>query len=247
MRICVPGFALPVVAAALVVAACDGDSKDSASTAPGEQPSATAAVSPTTAPTLRPTAAATVAPTATPLPFDAAKLPPALMPADQVSRLLGAGFRTLQDKATDAELPFSSVPTMGATLAAQEVSLLYNSFQVGAAPAAGRPFAAQNTVQGYPTTANSIAAFAALRTTWQGTLFQNVQQQIAPVGWDESFCQIGDYTTPTGGQRQQWLVCMARAGLYVVTVSAGGIAGLDASSVGGAVRTYFDLARTSLP
>jgi hypothetical protein len=39
---------------------------------------------------------------------------------------------------------------------------------------------------------------------------------------------------------------MARSGAYVVTVSSGGLPGLDAASVGTAVRAYFDGALTAL-
>jgi hypothetical protein len=161
------------------------------------------------------------------------------MAADRVTVLIGANFQTLRDKTTDPSLPFSSAPMIAGVLSAQQASLLYNSFQAGAQPAAGRPFAAQNTVQGYPGATNAAAAFTALRTTWQGTLFQNLSQQQPPNGWQESFCQLGNYAT-TSGQQQQWYVCMARAGAYIVTVSVGGFPGLDTNSVAQVVRAYFD-------
>ena len=195
--------------------------------------------------TTRPAAAATTAPTVGASPtqaaaaFNPAKLPPALMAMDRVQALIGSNVQTLRDKVTDPSLPFSSAPAIAGTLTAQQVSLLYNSFQAGAQPATGRPFAAQNTVQGYPSAANATTVFAALRTTWQGTLFQNLSQQQPPNGWQEAFCQLGNFTT-TGGQAQQWYVCMARSGLYIVTVSVGGFPGLDVNSVAQVVRAYFD-------
>ena len=190
----------------------------------------------TTNPTA-PTAAAS--PTQAAAAFNPAKLPPALMAMDRVQALIGSNVQTLRDKVTDPSLPFSSAPAIAGTLTAQQVSLLYNSFQAGAQPATGRPFAAQNTVQGYPSAANATTVFAALRTTWQGTLFQNLSQQQPPNGWQEAFCQLGNFTT-TGGQAQQWYVCMARSGLYIVTVSVGGFPGLDVNSVAQVVRAYFD-------
>jgi hypothetical protein len=160
------------------------------------------------------------------------------MAADRITTLVGANFQTLRDKAADPALPFSSAPQIAGVLTANNVSLLYNSYQAGAQPPQGRPFAAQNTVQGYPNPGNATTAFAALRTTWQGTLFQGVTQQPPPAGWQEGFCQLGNFAT-TGGQQQQWYVCMARNGPYVVTVSVGGFPGLDANSVGQVVQAYF--------
>jgi hypothetical protein len=212
--------------------ACGSDDRGSTASGAGATP--------------RPAADATAAPR---LPvaagFDAAKLPPALMAADRVTMLIGANFQTLRDKTTDPALPFSSAPTIAGVLNGNNVSLLFNSFQAATRPPAGRPFAAQNTVQGYPAPGNATTAFAALRTTWQGTLFQNLAQQQAPAGWQEGFCQLGDFAT-TGGQQQQWYVCMARNGPYVVTVSVGGFPGLDGNSVGQVVQAYFADALRSL-
>jgi hypothetical protein len=215
---------------ALSLAAC-GKSKSKTQAA---QPSAT------TRPAAAATAVPTVAPTQAPAAFNQAKLAPALMAMDRVNSLIGANPQLLRDKVTDPQLPFSSVATMGSTLVAQQVSLLYNSFQAAAQPPAGRPFAVQNTVQGYPSVANSTAAFSSLRAAWQGNLFQNVTQQ-APLNspWQESFCQVGNFTT-TGGQAQQWFVCMARLGPYIATVSIGGFPGLDVNSVSTVVRAYFE-------
>jgi hypothetical protein len=184
------------------------------------------------------TSAPTAAPTATVVAFNPAKLPQALVAADRVTTLVGANFQTLRDKATDASLPFSSAPQIAGVLSANNVSLLYSSYQAGAQPAAGRPFAAQNTVQGYPNPTNATTAFSALRSTWQGTLFQNLQQQQQPAGWQEGFCQLGNFTT-TGGQQQQWYVCMARSGPYIVTVSVGVFPGLDVNAVAQVVQPYF--------
>jgi len=237
---------LAVAACAFIAAACNGDS-DKPATASPTGPAATLTQTPGASPAaasspsvaLSPTQPPAATPSPTPPPANQAKLPQALMAADRITTLVGAGFRTLQDKATDAELPFSSVPAMGATLKAQGVSLIYNSYQSAAAPPAGRPFAAQNTTQGYPSPNNAGTAFTALRTEWQGTLFKNLQPQATPAGWDESFCQLGDFTS-TSGQTSQWFVCMARSGPYIVTVSVGGFVGLDAAAVGTVVRAYFD-------
>jgi len=209
--------------------------------------SGTTAAAPTA--TARPAAAATTAPTAAPAApsptqaagFSQAKLQPALMAMDKVNALIGASPQVLRDKTADPQLPFSSVPSMGAALVSQNVSLLYNSYQSAAQPAAGRPFAAQNTVQGYPSIGNATTAFAALRTAWQANLFQNLQQ-LAPLtgAWQESFCQFGNFTSASGGPATQWYVCMARFGPYIVTVSIGGFVGLDSNSVSQVVRAYYD-------
>jgi hypothetical protein len=168
------------------------------------------------------------------------------MTMERVTALLGANIQTLRDKATDPNLPFSSAPAIGAALSAQGVQLIYSSYQAGAAPAAGRPFAVQNTVQGYPSAANATAAFTALRTTWQGTLFQNLQQQPnLGAAWEESFCQVGNFAT-AGGQQQQWFVCMARQGPYVATVSIGSFPNMDVNFVAPLVRSYFDEASRGL-
>jgi hypothetical protein len=215
-----------------VLASCGGDKAGSAAGEP-----------------TRPAAAATAAPSATPAGFNPARLQPALMGADRITALLGS-FQATRDKVTDATLPFSSVASIGPILAAQGVSLLFNSFQVTAAPAPGRPFTVQNTVQGYPTVAGSTAAFTALRTAWQGNLFQNLQPQAnAGPAWRESFCQLGNFSvsSATGQvQMQQWYVCMGLIGPYVVTVSVGAINMLDAPSVAPVVKAYFDQAAQSL-
>ncbi len=229
-----------LIAFAFPNAACSSKKTTSAAAPTATSRPATVA---TTAPT---TAPPTVAPSPTVAAFSPAKLPPALMGGDRVTALIAAGYQTLRDKVTDPALPFSSAPNIGPTLTMQNVSLLYSSFQSGAAPAAGRPFAVQNTVQGYPAAGNATAAFAALRTTWQGNLFQNlVQQQPLAGAWQESFCQLGNFTT-TGGQAQQWFVCMARLGPYIVTMSIGGFPGLDANAVAAVVRPYFDDALRAL-
>jgi hypothetical protein len=191
------------------------------------------------------TATATTPPpaaTATVVAFSPARLAPALMSMERVNQLIGTALQTQRDRATDPQLPFSSVPTMGSTLAAQQVSLLYNSFQVTAAPAPGRPYNVQNTTQGYPAAANAMTAFAALRTAWQGNLFQNLQtQENLGADWQESFCQLGNFVNTSGqaSQTSQWYVCMARSGPYVVTVSVGALPGMDVQSVSQVVRTYF--------
>ncbi len=160
--------------------------------------------------------------------------------------LFGGGFQTLRDKESDASLPFSSAPNVAGVLSAQNVSLLYSSFQAGAAPSAGRPFAVQNTAQGYPTASNATTALTALRTTWQGSLFQNLVPLPGLADtWEESFCQRGEFTT-AGGQAQHWFVCMARFGPYIVTVSVGGFPGLDANAVAAVVRPYFNDALRAL-
>lgn len=196
-------------------------------------------------PTVAPQATATAAPTVAAGAI-ATKLPPALMAMERVNTLVGSNVQTQRDKVTDPALPFSSVPSIAGVLTAQSVSLLYNSFQAGAAPPVGRPLSVQNTVQGYPSPSNATTAFAALRTAWQGTLFQNLQQQGNASGtWQESFCQLGNFTT-ANGQAQQWYVCMARNGPYIVTVSIGGFPGLDTASVAQVVRTYFEEAQRAL-
>ncbi len=202
----------------------------------------TVAATSTTAATA--TTAPTVAPSPTPgLTFNAAKLPTALAVTARVNALLGAGITTLRDKSQDPQQPFSSVPSMGNTLVAQGVQLLYNSYQTASAPSAGRPCAFQNTVQGYPSAGNATTAFTALRTTWQGTVFQNLSQQgDLGQGWQESFSQLGNFVSASG-QTTQWYVCMARLGPYVVTVSVGAFPGLDVNSVAQVVRAYFDEAQ----
>lgn len=207
----------------LVAVACSGGGAKATATLP-----AATATSP-------PAATATTAPPA----FSAAKLQPALMTVERVNQLIGATYQTQRDKVNDPQLPFSSVPIMGSTLVAQQVSLLYNSFQTTAAPPPGRPYNVQNTTQGYPTVANSTAAFAALRTAWQGNLFQNLQQQDGlGSAWQESFCQLGNFVS-AAGQTSQWYVCMARSTNYIVTVSIGALPGMDVASVSQVVRTYF--------
>jgi hypothetical protein len=220
------------IAALLLATACSWNDS------PAPQPTAGSTVPASTgAPTI------VVAPTAAG--FNAAKLEPALMPAATVTTLLGAGYQTPRSKSTDPALPFSSAPNIAGVLTAQNVSLLYNSFQAAALPPAGRPFSVQNTVQGYPSANNATTAFRALSTTWQGTLFQNLGPQPMLAGWQESFCQTGNFTT-TGGQLQQWYVCMARSGPYVATVSIGTFPQMDLTSISPVVRTYFDTALRSL-
>lgn len=203
----------------LSLTGCSSGGGDSAATATAPPPAATA-----------------TAPAST---FSPAKLQPALMTMERVNQLIGTSIQVQRDKANDPQLPFSSVPTMGNTLVAQQVSLLYNSFQTSAAPPQGRPYNVQNTTHGYPTVANSTAAFAALRTAWQGSLFQNLQaQEGLGASWQESFCQLGNFAS-AAGQVSQWYVCMARSGNYLITVSIGALPGMDVNSVSQVVRAYF--------
>jgi hypothetical protein len=91
--------------------------------------------------------------------------------------------------------------------------------------------------------ANATTAFAALKTAWQGNLFQNLTiQGNAGGNWQESFCQIGNFvSTNAQGQQltSQWYVCMARSGPYLVTVSIGSFPGMEVNSVSDVVRAYF--------
>ena len=67
--------------------------------------------------------------------------------------------------------------------------------------------------------------------------------------WQESFCQISNFTsTNAAGQQSttQWYVCMARSGVYIVTVSIGSFPGMDVNSVSDVVRPYLAAAAAAL-
>jgi hypothetical protein len=159
----------------------------------------------------------------------------------QIASILPGSYQALRSLETDSQQPFSSAPEMGDRLTSLNVSLLYNSFQVTAAPPAGRPFALQNTTQGYPSEANAASAYASLRQRWQSPgLFESTTQQ-GDLGstWAGSFCQLGTFAS--GNQRSEWYVCMAQTGPYVATISVGGFT-LELGMVAPAVQAYFDAA-----
>jgi hypothetical protein len=219
--------------------ACGGDDEPSGQgNAAPTATAAQAAASPTTgaqagASPTAPSAAASPG-AARPVMLTQAQLSSIAITQPEVAALFGtAPFGQTQTNVGDIRTAFSSSPQLGDFLVSQQVAGAYNAWT-----AMGQCLvcAVQVPVFYFPTEAAATAAYQRVEEV-NRMIFQGVNQ-LGTVGqyWDQSFCQLGNFTS-AAGQTLRWIFCAMREGNAVITAAIGGF-NFDANMVVTNIRTY---------
>jgi hypothetical protein len=139
--------------------------------------------------------------------------------AAEIMALYGStAFTQMRMNETDISLAYTSSPELQQLLRSQNAAGRYDAWS---ASAQCTICAVQSPVLYFPNDSAATQAFERIRQINQ-TIFQNVQQQpsVGPY-WDQSLCQIGQFTT-MAGQTLTWHFCAMRKANAIKTTSIGG-------------------------